>query len=369
MKVLYVSKASRVAAHRHKLVLLKESLNLVLVMPDRWGSQPDEPPLPDDPRIIALPTLLHGRNHFHVYRGLADVVDRERPDLVHADEEPYSAVTGQVSALCRARRIPFVFFAWQNLIKRLPPPFGLLRRSVFRRAAGGIAGTERAGAVLRSAGYRGPMAIIPQMGVDPDRFRPDPAARARIRRRLGLDEETPVVGFAGRLVREKGVHLLLAAVADIPGVHVVVIGSGPEEAALRRSADESKLRGRVRCVGGVASAEMAEWLTSFDVLVLPSLTTRGWAEQFGRVLVEAMACEVPVVGSDSGEIPSVIGNAGVVTTEGSVAELSSALRALLEDPRARASLGRAGRERVVESFTQRVIVEATLAFHRQILVA
>ena len=76
MKVLYVSKASRVAAHRDKLALLKESVDLALVVPARWGRQPDEPALASDPRTIALPALLHGRNHFHLYRGLADVLDR-----------------------------------------------------------------------------------------------------------------------------------------------------------------------------------------------------------------------------------------------------------------------------------------------------
>src|SRR5207244_2622460 len=113
-------------------------------------------------------------------------LDEERPDLVHADEEPYSAVTGQIAALCGARRIPFVFFGWQNIDKRLPPPFGALRRSVFARAAGGIGGTERAALVLRRGGYRGPLAVIPQMGVDPKRYHPDADARTRVRARVGI---------------------------------------------------------------------------------------------------------------------------------------------------------------------------------------
>ena len=190
MKVLYVSKASRLAAHRDKLAVMGRSVDLILVVPRRWGRQGQEPVLPTDPHTVVLPALFHGHNHLHVYRGLAALLDAERPDLVHADEEPYSAVTAQVAALCARRTIPFVFFAWQNLAKRLPPPFGVFRSAVFTRAAGGIGGTERAAAVLRHAGFKGPLAVIPQMGVDPERFRPDPIARALVRERLGIAEGT-----------------------------------------------------------------------------------------------------------------------------------------------------------------------------------
>ena len=110
----------------------------------------------------------------------------------------------------------------------------MLRSAVFARAAGGIAGTERAGSVLRGAGFTGPLAVIPQMGVDPERFRPDPVARAHVRERLSIAEGTVVLGYVGRLVPEKGVHLFLAAAARISGVAVIVVGEGPDEDRLRR---------------------------------------------------------------------------------------------------------------------------------------
>ena len=367
MKVLYVSKASRLAAHRDKLAVLSQSVDLVLVVPRRWGHQSEEPVLPTDPRTVELPTLFHGHNHLHFYRGLAALLDAERPDLVHADEEPYSAVTGQVAALCANRAIPFVFFAWQNLAKRLPPPFGVLRSAVFARAAGGIAGTERAGSVLRGAGFAGPLAVIPQMGVDPERFRPDPGARARVRESLGIAEETGVLGYVGRLVPEKGIDFFLAAAAGVSGVAVIVVGGGPDEDRLRRLTAELGIADRTHLVGSVPSTSVPEWLAALDVLVLPSLTTRGWSEQFGRVLVEAMACGVAVVGSDSGEIPSVIGDAGVVVEEGSAAALREELERLLEDGYEKIRLGGAGRVRALGSFTQDLVVGATVGFYQEVL--
>ena len=367
MKVVYVSKASRVAAHRDKPAALARRVDLTLVMPTRWGGQPDEPALPGDPRTIALPALLHGHNHFHLYRGLGAVLDAERPDLVHADEEPYSAVTGQVAALCARRGIPFVFFAWQNIPKRLPAPFVRLRRAVFARAAGAIAGTPRAADVLREWGWPGHLAVIPQMGVDEARFRPDLEARRRVRERLGVAETTPLVGYVGRLVPEKGVDMLIDALAALPGAVLAVVGGGPEEEELRRRAHRRGVSDRVRFAGAVPSAQVPEWMAALDVLSLPSRTTRGWSEQFGRVLVEAMACGVVVVGSDSGEIPWVVGEGGIVFPEDEPAVLVRTLRGLCGSPERRAEIGARGKARVLARFTNERIVEETLHFYEEVL--
>ena len=89
-----------------------------------------------------------------------------------------------------------------------------------------------------------------------------------------------------------------------------------------------------------------------DAFVLPSLTRPNWKEQFGRVLVEAMACETPVIGSRSGEIPGVIGDAGLLFQEGNVQELAACVRRMLDDPALYAQLAVKGRQRVLEHYTQ-----------------
>jgi glycosyltransferase involved in cell wall biosynthesis len=150
---------------------------------------------------------------------------------------------------------------------------------------------------------------------------------------------------------------------------VLVIGGGPEEAELRGCAESLGIGARTHWAGGVASAEMPEWLAALDVLVLPSRTTRGWAEQFGRVLVEAMACGVAVIGSNSGEIPSVIGDGGLVVQEGSLEELRATLAILSRDADALARWARLGRARALAEFSQRRVVEDTLAFHRRVVAA
>jgi glycosyltransferase involved in cell wall biosynthesis len=111
---------------------------------------------------------------------------------------------------------------------------------------------------------------------------------------------------------------------------------------------------------------MPDRLQQWDVLVLPSLTRSNWKEQFGRILVEAMACQVPVVASNSGEIPNVVGDAGLLVPEGDPGALRDGVAALLDEPARRLALGQAGRARVLARYTHRRIAEQTAQVYCQV---
>lgn len=367
MRVLYVSKALTVAAYRDKVKSLAELVDVTAVMPDRWGVDGVEPTVNGAPRVVAWPVRAHGKNHFHTYRGARRMVTQARSDLVHIDEEPYSAATFQLARHCVRTHTPFIFFAWQNLHKRIPPPFGAMRSYVFRRAAGAIAGTEAAADVLRAHGWSGPTAVIPQLGVDTTRFRPDPAARMGLHRRLGASDDEVFVGFGGRLVPEKGVVLLVRAIAGVPGTRLIVLGDGPERERLESLAESLGIAERVAFAGHVPSLEVPRWLSALDILVLPTVGRRGWVEQFGRILIEAMACGVPVIGSKSGEIPRVIGEAGLLVPEGDERALTEAIRALAAAADLRTGLGARGRARVIDRFTNDRIAAESVAFYKSVL--
>lgn len=367
MRVLYVSKALTVAAYRDKLRALNDHVQVAAAMPRRWGSQTVEPTEPGSIHIDRYAVLLHGHNQLHIYWRPDLLLERTRPDLVHIDEEPYSAAAFQISLLCSRRGIPCLVFAWQNLDKTLPAPFRAMRSAVFRRVAGAIAGTEAAAEVLAGAGYDNPLVVIPQFGVDPARYRPDPAARAHRRATLGIGSGDFLIGFVGRLVREKGVHLLLSALQVLREAHLVIVGSGPEREQLARAAKSSGLRDRVHFVGRVSSSQIPSWLPAFDVVVLFSISGSGWTEQFGRVLIEAMACGVPVVGSDSGEIPRVIGEAGCVVPEGDWRALAMVLQGLAESSAQRRHLASAGRARVDRLYTHDHIAARTAEFYQTLV--
>ena len=367
MKVVYVSKASVVAAHRDKLRFLAREVDLEVVLPERWHGPPEALDASHGVRLTTLPVLFPGRNHFHLYRGLGPVLDRFQPDLVHVDEEPYSAVTLQCGLAARRRGLPFIFFAYQNIEKRYPPPFQSLRRWVFKRAAGGIACTQQAADVLLRFGFAGPLAVIPQMGVDSSLFFFNEATRAETRASLGLDQESVVVAFLGRLVPEKGVDLLLGALKRLPDVKAIITGVGPEEKSLRAQASELGIEARVIFTGEVASMQVPALLPAADVLCLPSRSTPRWAEQFGRVLVEAMSVGIPLLATECGGIPGVVGDAGLLVPMNDLEALTDALRQLAGDPELRRELGRRGRARAEALFSQQRVVDDTVRFYDDIL--
>lgn len=162
------------------------------------------------------------------------------------------------------------------------------------------------------------------------------------------------VGYLGRFVAEKDVPTLLRAVSRVGGSReweLFLVGGGPEENAYREMAVQLGIGERLHIESAVPHDEIPGILRTFDVLVLPSKTTARWKEQFGHVIIEAMACGVPVIGSSSGEIPQVIERAGMVFGEGDAEDLSQKLRLLHTQPSLREDLRLAGIRRVRERYT------------------
>jgi glycosyltransferase involved in cell wall biosynthesis len=315
---------------------------------------------PDEPcRVVAVPVHLSRRVHTMLYgRALARLL-QEPWDVVHCWEEPYVASAAQIAG-ATALRVPLVFATFQNIVKRYPPPFSWIERTAMRRADGLIAFGHTARRVLDARGWQQPARTIPP-GVDVNRFRPDGDQRDRTRRRLGWTGATPVVGFVGRFVAEKGVRLLTNVLDRLETPwRALLVGSGPLEPEVR--AWTRQYGDRVRVATNVTHDEVPEYLNAMDVLCAPSQTTGRWREQFGRMLIEAFACGVPVVASDSGEIPHVVRDAGVVVDERDQARWLAALDALLNDPSRRADLARRGRERAETMYAWPVVARQHLAF-------
>jgi glycosyltransferase involved in cell wall biosynthesis len=367
MRVLMLSKACIVGAYQKKLEELARfpSLELTVVVPPYWRDERGTTHLERQHtagyNLVVEPMALNGNFHLHFYPGLGRQIRRRQPDLVHIDEEPYNLATAHALWLARRAGARTLFFSWQNLLRRYPAPFQLLERYVLRRADYGIAGSQESAEVWRAKGYRGPMAVIPQFGVDPAVFRPGGA------RDPGRGF---IVGYVGRLVEEKGVDLLLKALAGLEGVwRAYIQGSGPAREMLQSQARDLGIAGRVTFDNWIPSAQMPGYYQQLDAVVVPSRTRPNWKEQFGRVLVEAMACGVPVIGSDSGEIPNVIGDAGLVFPEGDVASLRDQLSRLLRDLELRAELAQAGRERVMSHYTQAQVAAQTFDVYQAVLAA
>jgi glycosyltransferase involved in cell wall biosynthesis len=366
MRVLMLSKACVVGIYQRKLeAIAARGVELLVLVPPMWrderGEQRLERVYTQGYRLETTPIALNGSFHLHFYPQLAAHMQAFRPDIVHIDEEPYNLSTWH--ALFEAKRVgaKTLFFSWQNINRTYPPPFRWGEQRVLHSVDYAIFGTESTEAVWRAKGYSGAARVIPQFGVDTELFEPGDT------RRYAITEKPFTIGYFGRLVEEKGVDLLIRAAARLPDAwRMRIIGSGPVGGALKNLAYELDVADRVEFCDPIPSVEMPPQYRSLDAFVLPSCTRSNWKEQFGRVLVEAMASGVPVIGSSSGAIPDVIGDAGLTFTEGDVDMLSDNLRRLQSNPLLAGALRDAGRTRVLSHFTHEHVAEATVAVYQEL---
>jgi glycosyltransferase involved in cell wall biosynthesis len=367
MKVMMISKALVVGAYHRKLEeCAKLGVQIELVIPKKWGDQSPEISIGSGYIVHMLPTIFSGKNHFHFYRGLNSLIQSFLPDILHVDEEPYSIVTYQLMKLAKRLKIRSLFFTWQNIYKCYPFPFSAIEQYNYEIANAAIAGNQEAKNVIQRKGFSKDIFIIPQFGVDPQFFSKQDASS--IKRQLFQSTQVQIIGYIGRLVEEKGILTLLEAFAKLEkDTRLLLVGSGSLKRRIIEAANRFGIIGRIVIIDNVPSENVPHYLNCLDCLVLPSLTRPNWKEQFGRVLIEAMACEVPVIGSNSGEIPSVVDNAGLIFREGEASDLKGKLETILVDQRLREELSRRGLERVQEKFTQKHIAEQTLRVYQQIM--
>ena len=361
MRVLMISKALVAGTSQRKLEELAKfpDVELTLVTPAYWRSDVGSKQVLErlytcGYRMIVLPIVLNGNFHMHFYPQLGKIIREVNPEIVHIDEEPYNLATFQAMRLAQKQKARALFFTWQNLNRAYPPPFRQIELYNYRHACVALAGNRDAKDVLIQKGYHGLIRIIPQFGFDTEIYRrsyPRPARTA----------DAPfTLGYLGRLVENKGLFSLIEALTYLPDYcHVVFIGNGPLKGELEMFAAQLGVAQRITFKPGVPTYEVPKELQQLDALVLPSLTRPNWKEQFGRVLAEAMACETPVVGSSSGEIPYVIGDAGLVFQEGNAQELAVCVRKLLENKTLYSTLASKGRQRVLEHYTQEHIAKQT----------
>jgi glycosyltransferase involved in cell wall biosynthesis len=381
MKVLMISKACIVGAYQKKLEEMAaiSGVELTVVVPPFW----------DDPasltrlekvhtkgyELVVTDMTFNGHYHLHFYPKLNAIMRRVRPDICHIDEEPYNLATFQAMRLARGVGAKTVVFSWQNVFRRYPLPFSLMEHYVLRRADALLVGNSEAAQVWQYKGYTGPIYLIPQFGVDPAiYYRRDRAVRrerksvVKYRQARRPSQSALVMGYVGRLVEEKGLELLFLAASKLTGPwNIQVLGEGPDRDRLEKMTQWLGIAPRVTFDEKMPSTHLPHYFSGLDVLVLPSLTRPNWKEQFGRVLIEAMACDVIAVGARSGAIPEVIGDAGLTFTEGSVDELRAQLQRLIDDVALREELRNQGRRRVVENYTQAAVAQNTVNVYQEIL--
>ena len=287
-------------------------------------------------------------------RALGRTLRRLSPAAVWAHEEPTSGAAQQLLAWLwwRSRRTRVGVAIVENIWRAPRRLSGLRQRLLVRRIDHFFGGSTEAVRSFRAAFQVGSasheVAFLPTCDHRSERSGAG----------TGF-----VLGFAGRICAEKGWRVLIEALRGLPeDVTLRMAGTGPEDADLRTAIQSAGLAGRVALLGVVSRRDLKGFYRSIDTLVVPSLTTPAWKEQLGAVLPEAMSAGVPVIGSDSGAIPEVIGAAGVVVPEGDPARLREAIARLRADPEERRRLAREGRRRYEREFSIEAFARRVAAF-------
>lgn len=379
MRVLVLSHSYIMKPYRRKFALIAErpDATLRVVVPERWYEsfqdivfQPDS----DTPcEEFPCPIRFSGYgSRFYYRRGVKSHFRDFQPDIIHLEEEAWSLNALQTVRLKRKYCPNSRFIFRTSLSIPTKQRFGFLpvwiERHVFRETDRAFPLSVNAGKILTQRGYTGQQTPFPN-GVDVRHFYKMDVNQLRDSLQLN---DCFVVGYVGRLLQMKGIDTLLKALASLVSqdttrtYKILIVGQGEDKPSFQKTAETLGISGHIVWIDAVPPEEVAAYINCMDTLVLPSRTTSGWVEFFGRVLIEGMACEVPVVGSDSGEIPHVIDSAGLIFPEGNTKALAERIQRIAHDTCLQNDLIVRGLNRV-KDFTWETIAEQTYQAYQELL--
>ncbi|NJR40550.1 MAG: glycosyltransferase family 4 protein [Leptolyngbyaceae cyanobacterium CSU_1_4] len=389
MKILVASHTYIVDLNCEKfktLASLEPGIEVTVVVPKKWRPGGVQNKLietrywqDDSFRVVPMSNFSQNNQGMLCFGAdLVSLMKEFRPDIIQVEQGAKAIAYAQMITLNRLLKLNAknLFFTWWNLPYRLKFPISALEAYNLRHSHGIVSGNQDGVDVLRQRGYNGEMRVMPQLGVDESLFRPQ--AQPELAAQIGIQPQEFVIGFVGRFVEEKGLLTLCEAVAGLAAGKpwkLLLLGRGELKEPLMAKAKQAGISDRLILIESVPHADVPRYINLMNVLVLPSqstekfktLTSAGWKEQFGHVLIEAMACQVPVIGSDSGEIPHVIGNTGMVFPEGNAEALRDCLAQLMSQPERAIALSKQAYSRAMACYTNRALARQQLDFYQHLL--
>ena len=370
LRVLFVSHTYIVGVNQGKLdAVAGADAEVGLLVPKQWNaSQWNKYHELEQPyqRIKYYPAHMYfsGRAGACFYSPLAVIkaIIDFRPDIIQVEQEVFSLSALELSFFARLFNKPVVFFGWENMDRQLSSFRQWIRKYVFDRAKLIIAGNCEGGELVKKWGYPGKVEVMPQMGVDTEFFTPAENKQAN---------SEFCIGFVGRLSYHKGIDTLIAAGKILReqnySFRIILCGSGSDESKFREEARKLGVDELITWRGGVSHEEVPLEMQKLDLLVLPSRTVETWKEQFGHVIIEAMATGIPVVGSTCGEIPNVVGRSDLVFTEGNAEELAVILARLISDNAWYSEAAQYSLDRVHQNYSHKRIAQRLIDLWSDIL--
>ena len=308
--------------------------------------------------------VLYGYNFFN----MINLIKNFNPDLIHVEQgdNAFSYFQAILLAKIFCKKTKFIFFTWVNWEEKRSWKYKLFWKIIEKFnlffSNGAIVGNSDAKSILRKKGFRPPVEVLLQLGVNKKRFK-------QIFEKSLEKQDKKYIGFIGRIVREKGIFNLVDAFAMLykkfRNWNLLFVGDGVNKKELLEYVHKNNLEDRIEFRKSVAHEQVYKILNELDIFVLPSYDTPNWREQFGHVLIEAMFCKIPIIGSDAGEIPNVIKDAGLIFKQKNVNELFICLKKLIEDRDLRQELKQKGYKHFCKNYSYEIIAEKTYNFWKK----
>jgi glycosyltransferase involved in cell wall biosynthesis len=348
--LIVISHACFAAINRNVYHLfLKEGVNLEIVVPKTLilasGERLAEPPQLEDPPLHYL-DLIGTNPRTYRFALLQELLDQKQPRIILLDNDPVSRLAVQLGKWAKKNESRLICISNENMPLDIASaisrrgwkaiPAAVVKRMMLQRTkklVETVFTINRDGERLfKQEGYRN-VRYMP-LGFDPVYFHPDPASGLRIREELRLRDK--VVAYFGRLTPEKGIHILIRALAELREYAWQLMmdsfdpASSSYHSKIKQLLEEAAIIDRVVFIHPTHT-QIAAYMNAADIIVTPSVTIPTWKEQYGRVAAEAMACGKRVVASNSGALPDLLGGHGFIFEEGNVQALKDILEQLLPE--------------------------------------
>lgn len=372
IKVAFIGRTYLTRTSRDKIIELSKfrDIDLTLFIPWKWknilGSFIFQKNEEENYKIIPLNIFFKGHGGIYFYHLLFRELNNLRPDIIHLEEDPRTLVAFQTILIKKLfhPKSKIIILTQQNIYnEEIYPPFSFFRKFNLKNVDLILCGNKDGQKIIREE-FNKSSVVLTQLGINLKRYKK--INTTNLKKKLKL--KGFVIGFVGRLVEEKGLSTLIEAVSKIrENFSILFVGEGNFRKDLVKQAENLKIKNKLFFTGAVKHHEVPYYLNCMDVLVLSSITTKRCKEQFGHVLIEAMACSVPVIGSNSGEIPNVIANAGLIFKEKNVEDLKNKLEMLIKNNKLRKELIKKGKERVLEYYTNKKIALKTYKLYKYLI--
>ena len=397
INLVIISHAYVYSPYRKKIEELAKykDLNITLITPEfglEGGGQKvyTAPYQGKSYKHIILSGYFTGKLNFFIFKNLKKTLNEINPDIIMLEEEYWTQVAAQVTYVTKKflPQTKLILLSQENIChiwkkegkslyqKFRYQSFHFLEKFIIPKLDALVfqfpevwQDFEQRMLDLKFKGIKG---TFPQLGVDYNRFAKPANIKNlnSIREKLNLDPDTFVYGYIGRITKEKGIEDIIYALAgwDKPNTKVLIIGNGDTEylEELNQLIRKLNLNYIISIHPAIPFDDIPTYFQILDISILLSHTTPIWKEQFGRVLVESMAAGTPVIGSDSGAIPLVIGKTGYIVMEKDILSIREALIEAYSNSVKYTKLSKAGQKRAEENFSYTAIAEQTYNFIKEI---